>query len=208
VNDLTRLRDLIVERGRSLEGSASERAAWDASGYSTDGQTWFDTGTSETLLRVGGTWKVLAGPYSASMRRSTTATSVNNLTLNQDLSLNTYWTQNWRESGIAAYNNGWTIPIAGEWQVDFGAKFASAGDIVITVNKSSIASFADVSAYASAPTGTSGAALIQGSKRMSLAAADVVRIFGAGVAASVAWDAAASSTQLSWFGIRYLGPRW
>jgi hypothetical protein len=193
-----------MEGGTVLLRNQAEQDAWTPS----DGAPAYRLDKSFTLLRAGGAWKVLAGPLSASMRRSTFAANLGNTTINQNLSANGYWVQDWRESGIPTYNDGWTIPVSGEWQVDFGAKLASAGDLAITVNKATISSSADVAAQATSPTGASAASFPAGSKRLTLAAGDVVRIFGAAVAPSVAWDASAGSSQLSWFGIRYLGPRW
>lgn len=172
-------------------------------------------GTSfSTLLTVGDRCVAAGVEYrwsgtawvglSARMKRSTTALNVTNATINQDLSLNTYWLQDWLDAGIATYNNGWTIPFAGEWEIDFGAKFASGGDLVITVNKSSIASVADFAGYASAPTGPQSFALIAGRHRLRLAAGDVIRLFGASSTTTpgAAWDTTAA---VSWFGIRYVG---
>ncbi|MFF3029154.1 hypothetical protein [Microbacterium sp. NPDC057944] len=140
---------------------------------------------------------------SARMKRSATAKSITNASISQDLSTNNLWTEDWREAGIAAYSNGWTIPYAGEWEIDFGGQFSGAADLFISVNKPALGSFGDVSGYAQGVAGSAAVALPQGFKRLRCAAGDVIRIFGASVAASVNWDN--SFPNQSWFGIRFIG---
>lgn len=140
---------------------------------------------------------------SARMKRSNTAKSINSQSINQDLSASNLWVEDWREAGIAAYNNGWTIPFPGEWEIDFGGQFSGAADLFISVNKSALATFGDISGYAQGVAGSAAVALPQGFKRLRLAANDVVRIFGASVPPSVNWDN--SYPNQSWFGIRFIG---
>lgn len=139
---------------------------------------------------------------SARMKRAAVAKSINNTTWNQTLSTSNLWTEDWREPGIAAYSDGWTIPFAGEWEIDFGAVFSGATDIGIAINKTTIAGVADLVGYASGPTGASPVGMPQAIKRLRLASGDVVRLFGAAVPASVTWDQAVA---LSWFGIKFVG---
>lgn len=181
-------------------GLASERTGLVA-GKIREGMLFLESDTGRGYQRRSGTWAPVMGPFSARMKRSATAKAVGNTTINQSLSANNLWTEDWRDTAIAAYNDGWTIPFAGEWEVDYGCVFSGQADLFIAVNKTALASNSDYFGYAQGTDGAAGFGMPQGSKRMRFAAGDVVRMFAASKPASVNWDTAASS----WFGIKFVG---
>jgi len=56
VTDLTRLRDLIIERGNGFKGTTTQRNALTA-GQMYEGMSWFDTTLGVELVRRGSEWK-------------------------------------------------------------------------------------------------------------------------------------------------------
>lgn len=182
-------------------GLASERTGLVA-GKIREGMLFLESDTGRGYQRRSGAWAPVMGAFSARMKRSATARSINNTTINQPLYATNLWTEDWRDTAIAAYNDGWTIPFSGEWEVDFGAVFTAPSDIFIAVNKTALASNADYFAYAQGTDGAAGFGMPQGSKRMRFVAGDVIRMFGASKPASATWDVTAN---LSWFGIKFIG---
>jgi len=57
VPDLTRLRDLIRERGNRFKGTTGERDAFTNAGFAVEGHEWFDTTMGCLLIRRGSAWK-------------------------------------------------------------------------------------------------------------------------------------------------------
>ena len=201
VVDMQAIADFADAFANVRRGLASERGSLTA-GQVRDGMLFLESDTGRGYQRRSGAWALVIGSLSARMKRSNVAKSITNTTINQDLSANNLWVQDWRDSGIAAYNNGWTIPVTGDWQVEIGGQFSEAVDLYISVNKSSVATFADVSGYAQGFKSAAAVALPQASKALRLNAGDVVRLFGASLPASAAWDN--TYPNQSWFGIRFI----
>lgn len=57
VADLTRLRDLVIERGNRFKGTTTQRNTFTTAGFAVEGHEWFDTTLSTPLIRRGGAWK-------------------------------------------------------------------------------------------------------------------------------------------------------
>lgn len=57
VADLTRLRDLVVERGNRFKGTTAERDTFTLAGFAVEGHEWFDTTLGTLLTRRSGAWK-------------------------------------------------------------------------------------------------------------------------------------------------------
>jgi hypothetical protein len=178
--------------------NATEQAAWTP----TNGAIAYRLDLGAHLFRRGGVWARSLSRLSARMKRSNVAKSVTNATINQDLSASNLWVEDWRDSGVAAYNNGWTLPATGDWLIEAGGQFSDTVDLYFSVNKSALASFADVSGYAQGFKSAAAVALPQLSKVIRGNAGDVIRLFGAALPASVAWDN--TYPNQSWFGIRFL----
>lgn len=202
VVDMQAIADFADTFANVRRGTAAQRGALTA-GQIRDGMIFLETDTGRGYQRRGGAWALVMGSLSARMKRSNVAKSITNTTINQDLSANNLWVEDWRDSSIAAYNNGWTIPATGDWQVEIGGQFSEAVDLYISVNKSSVATFADIAGYAQGFKSAANVALPQAVKTLRLNAGDVIRMFGASLPASAAWDNTIPSQ--SWFGIRYIG---
>lgn len=178
--------------------NATEQAAWTP----TNGAVAYRLDLGRFMFRRGGAWERSLVRMSARMKRSNVPLSINNTTINQNLSASNLWVEDWRDPAITAYANGWVIPVAGDWLIEFGGQFSESVDLYISVNKSGLASFADVSGFAQGFKGAAGVALPQGAKVIRCNAGDVIRIFGASLPASAAWDN--TYPNQSWFGIRLL----
>lgn len=57
VADLTRLRDLVLQRGTRLIGTTTERNTFSNAGYAVEGMRWYDTTMKAELIRIGADWK-------------------------------------------------------------------------------------------------------------------------------------------------------
>ena len=197
--DLQDLADDAFAANNVRKGTAADRGNLTAA-QMWDGLLFSETDTGRVYLRRAGAWVLVIGSLSARMKRSGTAASITADSWNQNLSLTQLWDQDWRDPGITAYNNGWTIPVAGEWEIDWGLAASANITVGFTVNKTTVAGYAD---FNGADSGfmNQGVAILNASKRIRLAANDVVRLFGA--AGSLAsWH---TTTALSWFGIRFIG---
>lgn len=197
--DTQDLADDIFTAYNLRKGTAADRGNLTAA-LMPDGLMFSETDTGRVYLRRSGAWALVIGSLSARMKRSGTATSITADSWNQNLSLTQLWDQDWRDPGITAYNNGWTIPVAGEWEIDWGLAASANLTVGFTVNKASIAGYSD---FLGAESGfmNQGVAILNGSKRIRLGAGDVIRLFGA--AGSLAtWHL---TPALSWFGVRYVG---
>jgi hypothetical protein len=62
VADLTRLRNLAIERGNLFKGTTSQRAAWASDGFAAEGHVWVDTTLDSLYLYAGGGWVLLVRP--------------------------------------------------------------------------------------------------------------------------------------------------
>lgn len=198
--DLQAAVDYAERVGGLLTGPRAERVVL-TSGQVAEGWLFSETDTGRIYLRRLGAWILMWGSLSAMMRRSSTSVTVLGSSWNQNLSVSTYWDEDWRDSGIDAYNNGWKVPVGGEWEIDWGFAFNTSGTVGITVNKATVAGFTDFVGFGSGLE-VQAAALGQGRRRLRLAANDVIRLFGASVGASATWF---TTPSLSWFGIRYVG---
>lgn len=199
-NDLLTAADVnnyLMRQAVAQVQSASER---DAIPSPTSGLTIWRVDLGRLERHDGTRWRAMGAH--ARMKRSGVAKSINNSTWNQSLSANNLWTEDFRDEGIAAYADGWTIPWPGLWLVEFAAVFSGAVDIGVTVNKTTAPDFTHLSAWAQGSAGASAVGMPQGRHLLRLAQGDVIRLFGAGVPASISWR---TEPQLSWFGIRYEG---
>lgn len=199
VVDMQAIADFADTFANVRRGTAAQRGALTA-GQIRDGLLFSETDTGRIYLRKSGTWALVVGALSARMKRSSTGSSVSDTTWNQNLSLNALWDQDWRDTGVAAYNNGWTIPVAGEWEIDWGLAASNPITVGFTINKTTISNYVDLNGAASGFM-NQGVAVLNGSKRIRLAAGDVIRLFGA-ADPTATWH---TTTALSWFGIRYVG---
>ncbi|KQQ65088.1 hypothetical protein [Microbacterium sp. Leaf320] len=57
VADLTRLRDLVIERGNRFKGTTTQRDTFTTAGFAVEGHEWFDTTMGCSLIRRGSSWK-------------------------------------------------------------------------------------------------------------------------------------------------------
>lgn len=134
----------------------------------------------------------------AVMARSATATTIPAGYTN--LSLSSLWTNVQTPASFAAYNNGWTIPWSGMWEVVVGIRADGGLDFGFTVNKTASVGAADIHAFTSAAL-VGGVAVGQGVKKLPLNAGDVLTAFGAPTG-TVNWSTDTNSSQ---FSIQYIG---
>lgn len=198
--DLAAMQTSVQAALTSVRGSGQYRVLTNAQRLTLSGPSLFEglrVRTSDTKvdwIYTDSNW--YPDDMTAMMKRSGTATNIADSI--SDISANLFWTQDWRDNRIAAYNNGWVIPKAGEWLVDFGVLLPGGPSLYLTVNRTTFTDFSQAFAYAS--SADQGAL---GTRRRRFAAGDVIRMFASRrTAGSGAWNTSADG---SWFGIRYLG---
>lgn len=70
VVDLTKLRDLVIERGNRFKGTTAQRNTFTTAGYAAEGVVWYDTTLGVELIRRGGAWKRTQSFRSFTLARS------------------------------------------------------------------------------------------------------------------------------------------
>ncbi len=200
-----------------VASSAARDALYSGLATVTQGDIVFrnDTGWTETYyglynvstnpggVSVAGWYPVAGNLPKAMVRRSTTAVTLSNAWTDRSATAN--WTEYFRQN-VIAYNNGWTVPVSGFYQLDVriqAADFVGFAVAPTTAPTSQTSTGIVLSAIGGGVAFSTGSA--NGTSTARLTAGDVLKI-GIVCNSSAAWHTTTTTLDGNHFGITYISP--